>query len=474
MNARPAAGPWGRGAGLAGRGKGKGARGDGEVAGLERRRKAGLAGQRAQGQRGKRARFPELQGSWTHRGQKGRGSTIAAEAGGLSTRRRPTHRGGIEALPAERVCGPERAGARAVAAPPVALHGAEAQPGFRRVGVAGTARARGSGTRLGTRLPKVVRGDSRGGWEEAPCGCGGQGDLLRPGLGVLGSGALARVRSATARSAGKDPGPSLRVPGSPQLSRTGSVGLGETRPAWGDRWKPTQPRQAEPQKRWDTGSRPPAAGWSREDPRAPDTHPPPSGCRAGTSWPAGCPWPPAPGRPGPGALGRRRAPAGGAAARGRAWSRREALAARRGAGRRVRSPRRAATAAPGPRRSSAAAAAARATAALRQAPTLYRSPGGGRGAGGSSAAARGALTSPYSEPGRRDIRPGASSVFLLRDERAPGQRPPPFPRSPVRPPHVGLSLPTLDAFAPSRLEPSPPRPHSLCSDPALGSRDPEA
>lgn len=123
-----------------------------------------------------------------------------------------------------------------------------------------------------------------------------------------------------------------------------------------------------------------------------DTHPPPSGCRAGTSWPARSLRPPAPARRVPGAPGRGPAPAGRAAARGSAWSRRTAPGCAFQTEERQqdvdlgelrRRPRRCCR--------------------LRQAPTLYGSPVGG--VGGSSAADPRALTSPYSAPGRLDNRP---------------------------------------------------------------------
>jgi hypothetical protein len=92
-----------------------------------------------------------------------------------------------------------------------------------------------------------------------------------------------------------------------------------------------------------------------------DTHPPPSGCRAGTSWPALSLHPLALGRLAPGAPGRGPAPGGRAGAPGRASSRRAALGASwRGWAASPLSPRNS-DGRTGPRRSSAATAAARAS-----------------------------------------------------------------------------------------------------------------
>lgn len=70
-------------------------------------------------------------------------------------------------------------------------------------------------------------------------------------------------------------------------------------------------------------------GLAPRDSSARDTHRPPSGCRACTSWPARLLCQPSPGRPIPGAPGRGPGPAGRARPRGRAWYRREAPGAPR-------------------------------------------------------------------------------------------------------------------------------------------------
>lgn len=104
------------------------------------------------------------------------------------------------------------------------------------------------------------------------------------------------------------------------------------------------PPKAEPQEWREMRRRAPAAGWPRRDSSARDTHRPPSGCRAGTSWPARLLCQPSPGRPIPGTPGRGPAPArraGRAGPRGGAWSLREASGApRRGLPESAFSPRR--------------------------------------------------------------------------------------------------------------------------------------
>lgn len=128
----------------------------------------------------------------------------------------------------------------------------------------------------------------------------------------------------------------------PRRLRTGEGGVefwANEDDAWVERREQTQPPKPGPPDAERRGARALRRAGPAEDWRAPDTHPPPSGCRAGTSWPGRCLPPPAPERPVPGAPGRGPAPAGRAAARGSAWSRREALGARGEAGRRVRSPR---------------------------------------------------------------------------------------------------------------------------------------
>ena len=213
---------------------------------------------------------------------------------------------------------------------------------------------------------------------------------------------------------------------------------------WVERSEQTQPPKAEPQERREMRRRAPAAGWPRRDSSARDTHRPPSGCRACTSWPARLLCQPSPGRPIPGAPGRGPAPAGRAGPRGRAWSRRKAPGVPwLGWAESAFCPRRHAWdpelggAPPPPPPASAPAAAA---------PGLYMQARAGGGGGGGWLLRRGPERSDVSlwrEPGRW------TAVSENHPSSRPGVKKPGVPRAPLSFPGRAARHPTLDSFPPS-------------------------
>lgn len=247
--------------------------------------------------------------------------------------------------------------------------------------------------------------------DERRCRVGAQGKWSpsrRAGcFGEPRAGSRALGKREESAEGPRDQSAAARDPRRPRTGKGGVEFWANEDDAWVERWEQTQPPTPGPPDAERRGARALRRAGPAEDWRAPDTHPPPSGCRAGTSWPGRCLPPPAPERPVPGAPGRGPAPAGRAAARGSAWSRREALGARGEAGRRVRSPRGGGSA----RRTWRSAAAA-------AGPHFIRKSRRGGGAGGSAGADPSALTSPYSEPGRRDSRRRKPSVSPPNDGKA--------------------------------------------------------